>query len=194
MASTFRLRLSGTCLNLTSPIKLLIDRWCSMSKSVNHISGDGLKCISWSMISTCKSKCVAKFRFASVWYFKLSRSTTKFEWFLFKVSFWDSVLARSNMYNFTKNWQNYIVQRCQLPKFFSWEFSNFCNFQNSHLWSGNVATEDLLYMLHGMGIETGVSIDAVVDAAKFICAKLNHGSVHSKVAKAWNTCSDVDKT
>ena len=34
--------------------------------------------------------------------------------------------------------------------------------------SGNVATEDLVQMLHGMGIETGVDLDALVDAAAFI--------------------------
>lgn len=40
--------------------------------------------------------------------------------------------------------------------------------------SGNVATEDLLYMLNGMGIDTGVSIDAVASASRFIEAKLDH--------------------
>jgi hydroxymethylglutaryl-CoA lyase len=34
--------------------------------------------------------------------------------------------------------------------------------------SGNLATEDLLYMLHGMGIETGVDLDAVVTASDFL--------------------------
>ena len=32
--------------------------------------------------------------------------------------------------------------------------------------SGNLATEDLLYMLHGMGIETGVDLQAVVRASR----------------------------
>jgi len=32
--------------------------------------------------------------------------------------------------------------------------------------SGNLATEDLLYMLHGMGIETGVALDGVVKASR----------------------------
>jgi hydroxymethylglutaryl-CoA lyase len=32
--------------------------------------------------------------------------------------------------------------------------------------SGNLATEDLLYMLHGMGIETGVSLEKVVAASR----------------------------
>lgn len=34
--------------------------------------------------------------------------------------------------------------------------------------SGNLATEDLMYMLHGMGIETGVNMDAVIKAADAI--------------------------
>jgi isopropylmalate/homocitrate/citramalate synthase len=34
--------------------------------------------------------------------------------------------------------------------------------------SGNLATEDLLYMLHGMGISTGVDLDKVADASLFI--------------------------
>ena len=40
--------------------------------------------------------------------------------------------------------------------------------------SGNLATEDLLYMLNGMGIDTGVSIDAVASASRFIETKLDH--------------------
>uniref|UniRef100_A0A7S2UXZ5 hydroxymethylglutaryl-CoA lyase n=1 Tax=Fibrocapsa japonica TaxID=94617 RepID=A0A7S2UXZ5_9STRA len=38
--------------------------------------------------------------------------------------------------------------------------------------SGNVATEDVLYMLHGMGIATGVDIDAVISAGHYISQKL----------------------
>ena len=34
--------------------------------------------------------------------------------------------------------------------------------------TGNVATEDLVFMLHGMGIETGIDLDKLVDAGKFI--------------------------
>ena len=36
--------------------------------------------------------------------------------------------------------------------------------------SGNLATEDLLYMLHGMGIETGVDLDAVAAASRALGA------------------------
>ena len=40
--------------------------------------------------------------------------------------------------------------------------------------AGNLATEDLLYMLNGLGIDTGVSIDAVAAASRFIQSKLDH--------------------
>jgi hydroxymethylglutaryl-CoA lyase len=40
--------------------------------------------------------------------------------------------------------------------------------------AGNLATEDLLYLLNGLGIETGVSIDAVASASRFIETKLDH--------------------
>ena len=38
--------------------------------------------------------------------------------------------------------------------------------------TGNLATEDLLYMLHGMGIETGVDLERVRDASRFISGVL----------------------
>jgi hydroxymethylglutaryl-CoA lyase len=38
--------------------------------------------------------------------------------------------------------------------------------------TGNVATEDVLYMLNGLGIETGVDLDQVVDAGGFISQQL----------------------
>ena len=34
--------------------------------------------------------------------------------------------------------------------------------------TGNVATEDVVYMLHGMGIDTGIDLDLLVDAGQFI--------------------------
>jgi len=40
--------------------------------------------------------------------------------------------------------------------------------------AGNLATEDLLFMLNGLGAETGVSIDAVAAASRAIEAKLDH--------------------
>ena len=34
--------------------------------------------------------------------------------------------------------------------------------------TGNVATEDVVYLLHGMGIETGIDLDKLIDAGMFI--------------------------
>ncbi|HEX5035357.1 MAG TPA: hydroxymethylglutaryl-CoA lyase, partial [bacterium] len=39
--------------------------------------------------------------------------------------------------------------------------------------SGNLATEDLLYMLKGMEIETGIDLDKVVQASQIIAQALN---------------------
>lgn len=49
--------------------------------------------------------------------------------------------------------------------------------------SGNVATEDVMYMLHGMGIETGVDLGKVIEAGEYICGVLNRPSA-SKVSRA----------
>jgi hydroxymethylglutaryl-CoA lyase len=40
--------------------------------------------------------------------------------------------------------------------------------------AGNLATEDLVYMLDGLGIETGVSLDAVVGASRLIEPAIGH--------------------
>ncbi len=49
--------------------------------------------------------------------------------------------------------------------------------------AGNLATEDLLYMLNGVGITTGVDIDALIEAGAFISSVLGRPS-GSKVAQA----------
>lgn len=38
--------------------------------------------------------------------------------------------------------------------------------------SGNLATEDLVYLLHGMGMETGVDLDALTSTARWISSQL----------------------
>jgi hydroxymethylglutaryl-CoA lyase len=38
--------------------------------------------------------------------------------------------------------------------------------------TGNVATEDVVYMLRGMGIETGIDLDKLVDAGQYISTQL----------------------
>jgi hydroxymethylglutaryl-CoA lyase len=49
--------------------------------------------------------------------------------------------------------------------------------------TGNVATEDVVFMLNGLGIETGVDLDKLVDAGAFISGVLGREPV-SRVARA----------
>jgi hydroxymethylglutaryl-CoA lyase len=49
--------------------------------------------------------------------------------------------------------------------------------------TGNVATEDVVYMLHGLGIETGIDLDLLVDAGAFISQALGRPP-NSRVATA----------
>jgi len=49
--------------------------------------------------------------------------------------------------------------------------------------TGNVATEDVVFMLEGMGIETGIELDALVDAGAFISRVLGRAPV-SRAGKA----------
>jgi hydroxymethylglutaryl-CoA lyase len=43
--------------------------------------------------------------------------------------------------------------------------------------TGNVATEDVLYLMQGLGIETGIDLDAVVEAGQFISQHLGRKAV-----------------
>jgi hydroxymethylglutaryl-CoA lyase len=49
--------------------------------------------------------------------------------------------------------------------------------------TGNVATEDVLYMLHGMGIETGIDLEKLRDASRFIGGILE-GRINSRAYRA----------
>jgi hydroxymethylglutaryl-CoA lyase len=49
--------------------------------------------------------------------------------------------------------------------------------------SGNVATEDVVYMLNGLGIETGVDLDKVVEIGRWICGVIGK-EPQSKAGKA----------
>ena len=49
--------------------------------------------------------------------------------------------------------------------------------------SGNVATEDVVYLLNGLGIETGIDLDALIAAGQQISAVLGRPT-GSRVAKA----------
>jgi hydroxymethylglutaryl-CoA lyase len=54
--------------------------------------------------------------------------------------------------------------------------------------AGNLATEDLLYMLHGMGIQTGVDLDKVVAATRFIAPLLGHAPTSKYYQAAESAC------
>ena len=54
--------------------------------------------------------------------------------------------------------------------------------------AGNLATEDLLYMLHGMGITTGVDLDAVVRASQYLATILGR-PLTSKYLQAASSAS-----
>ena len=40
--------------------------------------------------------------------------------------------------------------------------------------TGNLATEDLVYMLHGLGIETGIDLDAIIEASAALAPHVGH--------------------
>ncbi len=52
--------------------------------------------------------------------------------------------------------------------------------------SGNVASEDVLYLLDGLGIHTGIELEALVQAGERICAVLGRDN-GSRVARAWRS-------
>lgn len=49
--------------------------------------------------------------------------------------------------------------------------------------SGNVATEDVVYMLHGMGYKTGLDLDQLIEISQWISQKLDREN-GSKISKA----------
>ncbi len=49
--------------------------------------------------------------------------------------------------------------------------------------AGNLATDDLIYMLDGLGVETGVSLQALSEASAFIAERLDH-KLPSRYAQA----------
>ena len=49
--------------------------------------------------------------------------------------------------------------------------------------SGNVASEDVVYMLHGLGIRTGIDLDALAEVGRWLAALLGR-ETGSKVGRA----------
>ena len=54
--------------------------------------------------------------------------------------------------------------------------------------TGNVASEDVLYMLNGLGLETGIALEDLVAAGRFICGELGRPPA-SKVSMALSDSS-----
>ncbi len=53
----------------------------------------------------------------------------------------------------------------------------------AHGASGNVASEDVVYMLHGMGMQTGIDLEALADTGRWLAACLGRGT-GSRVGQA----------
>jgi hydroxymethylglutaryl-CoA lyase len=49
--------------------------------------------------------------------------------------------------------------------------------------TGNVASEDVVYMLHGMGLETGVDLDKLIATGAWLSTQL-HKETASRVTRA----------
>jgi hydroxymethylglutaryl-CoA lyase len=49
--------------------------------------------------------------------------------------------------------------------------------------TGNVATEDVLYLLDGLGIETGVDLPKLAEAGRFVCEAIGRANA-SRVGRA----------
>lgn len=49
--------------------------------------------------------------------------------------------------------------------------------------AGNVSTEDVLYMLHGMGYKTGIDLEALIEISRWMSVQVKH-ELPSRVAKA----------
>lgn len=49
--------------------------------------------------------------------------------------------------------------------------------------TGNIATEDLVYLLHGEGVETGIDLDALIEVARWLEARLGR-DLEGQVYKA----------
>jgi isopropylmalate/homocitrate/citramalate synthase len=55
--------------------------------------------------------------------------------------------------------------------------------------SGNLATEDLVYMLDGLGIETGVTLSRLVEASRFVVGRLGHRPQGRYLGAVWGQAS-----
>ncbi|CAO2837413.1 unnamed protein product [Amaranthus hypochondriacus] len=59
--------------------------------------------------------------------------------------------------------------------------------------TGNVATEDVVYMLHGLGIKTNVDMGKLLSAGEFICNHLGRPSVSKTAIALGQSTHDISK-
>jgi len=59
--------------------------------------------------------------------------------------------------------------------------------------AGNLATEDLVYMLEGLKIETGVSLPKLVEASRYLAETLGHRPPGRYLNAAWSTVEDAGR-
>ncbi len=67
---------------------------------------------------------------------------------------------------------------------------SLCNVD--HLAAGNVATEDVVYMLNGLGVKHGVNMDKLLDVSEFISNALGRPN-SSRAAKALLAARDNEE-
>ena len=61
--------------------------------------------------------------------------------------------------------------------------------------TGNLATEDLVWMLHRCGIQTGIDLDALIDVARWITSEIERPiSGHVATARVWPWAPDAAST
>src|SRR5207247_9988048 len=51
--------------------------------------------------------------------------------------------------------------------------------------TGNIATEDLVYLLRGLGLETGIDLDSLIDTSRLLGAQLGQDLAGMR-ARAWD--------
>jgi hydroxymethylglutaryl-CoA lyase len=59
--------------------------------------------------------------------------------------------------------------------------------------SGNVATEDVVYMLHGLGVRTNVDLAKLLSAGDFICKQLGRPSGSKTAVALSRVTADASK-
>ena len=59
---------------------------------------------------------------------------------------------------------------------------------------GNIATEDLVYLLHGEGVETGIDLDALIGVAEWLEGVLGRQLEGTSIARARSRRSPAERS